>query len=196
MDGTPLLTVGERIVVHLGQFAPHADAYVCPRGMAQVGIAESLGISRAHAAIELKRQREAGRVDVRIAHVTGLPTRRKVYHLTPRGEAVARLVRDRATRRTVEIVLADGRLETVSGARALELLRRHGVGEGRAVLLVLTRARLDIRDPALRRRIVARATSAEARARAAFRRRFQDPVAWQLTVVLGPPHVPPVPAAA
>ena len=82
------LTIGERIVVHLSQFLRHQDEYVVPPGMAQSGIAESLGISRAHTAIELRRAMDAGRVEVRIAHVTGAPTRRKVYRLTPKGERV------------------------------------------------------------------------------------------------------------
>lgn len=198
MGGTRPLTIGERIVVHLSQFSGHADAYVCPAEMAQTGIALCLGISRAHAAIELRRQMDAGRVEVRIAHVTGLPTRRKVYHLTPKGEGLARNVRARARDRTVELVLPDGREEMTAGPRALEVLRRHGVAEGRAVLLVLTRMRIDTRLPSVRRPLPwrPRVPSPEARASRDFHRRFRDPFAWQLQVVLGPPHVPPVPAAA
>lgn len=198
MEGTRTVTIGERIVVHLSQYARHQDAYVCPPEMSQAGIAHCLGISRAHAAIELKRQMTAGRVEVRIAHVTGMPTRRKVYRLTPRGEGVARLVRERALRRTAHLVLPNGQSEAMLAPRALEVLRRHGVAEGRALLLLLTRRRIDLRQAGIRRpppRIVP-TRDLEARAHAAFARTFYRPVAWQFEVLLGPPHAPPVRAAA
>lgn len=192
------LTVGERIVVHLFQFARHADAFVCPPEMAQAGIAADLGISRAHAAIELRRQMDAGRVAVRLAHVKGLPTRRKVYHLTERGRDLAREVRRRATTGPVEIALPDGSCMSVPGERAFEVLRRHGVGEGRAILLLASHQRVDVLE-ARRRRPISPAVpgrSAEVRAHDAFTRTFRRPYAWHLDVVLGPPHAPPVPAAA
>ena len=191
-------TIGERIVVHLSQYRRQGDAYVAPPEMSQGGIATALGISRAHAAIELKRAREAGRVEVRMAHVTGAPTRRKVYRLTPKGEGLARAVRNRVLGRIVELVLPDGRAEVMPGLPALQALRRFGVAEGRAVLLLLSRTRIDVRQPNVRRpsppQISAR--SPEARAVLAFERVFVRPVAWQFDVVLGPPHAPPVPAAA
>ena len=191
-------TIGERIVVHLSQYLRHGDAYVAPPEMSQGGIATALGISRAHAAIELKRAMEAGRVEVRMAHVTGAPTRRKVYRLTPKGAGVARAVRNRVLGRVVELVLPDGRSQVLPGLPALHTLRRFGVAEGRAVLLLLSRTRIDVRQPSVRRpsppQIPAR--SPEARAALAFERAFVRPVAWQFDVVLGPPHAPPVPAAA
>lgn len=194
------LTIGERILVHLSQYVQHYEAYVCPPEMAQSGIATCLGISRAHAAIELKRQMAAGRVTVRLAHVTGMPTRRKVYALTPPGVEIVRRVRERAFDRTVELVLPDGGAEAVPGARALEILRRHGVGEGRAVLLLLTRERIDVRAPGVRHPVPLRphppVRSPEMHASDAFRHAFVRPIAWQFEVVLGPPHAPPVPAAA
>ena len=185
------LTIGERIAVHLSQYARHQDDYVVPPEMSQTGIAGSLGISRAHAAIELKRAIEAKRVEVRIGHVTGSPTRRKVYRLTPRGLDLARSVRDRVVSRMVEVVHPDGRAEPLPGPRVLEVLRRHGVGEGRAVLLVLSRSLIDIRSPTVRGASGPRMTPyAEDRGRIAFERAFVHPYAWQLRVVLGPPHRP------
>ncbi len=197
MDETRTLTVGEQIVVHLSQYHRHEDSFVCPPEVAQAGIADTLGISRAHAAIELKRALTAGRIEVRVAHVTGAPTRRKVYRLTPKGEGIARRARTRVLTQPVELVLPSGGVETVPGRQALEILRVHGVSEGRAVFLLLARRRIDLRDlgvrPAFRPRA---AKSGEALARTAFHRAFVRPVAWQSEVVLGPPHVPPVPAAA
>ena len=193
------VTIGERIVVHLAQYARVQDEYVVPPELGQSGIAHSLGISRAHAAIELKRAMDAGRVEVRTAHITGYPTRRKVYRLTSKGEGIARAVRDRALGRVVELVLPDGRVETMPGPEALDALRRHKVAEARAVLLLLTRRRIDVRGSGQRRRMpppppIAR--SPEVRARAAFSRVFARPYEWHVSVTLGPPHAPPVGVAA
>lgn len=191
------VTVGEQIVVHLSQYARVQDEYVVPPEVSQVGIAATLGLSRAHVAIELKRQIEAGRVEVRVAHVAGAPTRRKVYRLTGRGESAANAVRARALARSVELVLPDGRVERMSGRQALNVLRGAGVAEGRAILMILLSPRIDARRPPARlpvRRAPVR--SPEARARAAFVRAYVRPFAWQLAVVQGPPHAPPVPVAA
>ena len=195
MTETRALTIGERIVVHLFQYARNQDAFVCPVEMSQAGIADSLGISRAHAAIELKRQMDAGRVVTRVAHVMGAPTRRKVYTLTPKGFLIADSVRARAAHRSVEVVGLDGRSVRMPGLRALETARRHGVREGRAVLLVLMGGRIDLRETSAGRS-VGPVRAPEVRARLSFDAAFVRPVAWQLEVVLGPPHAPPVPAAA
>ena len=50
MPGT--LTVGERIILHLGQYSKYLDSYDAPLDVSQDGIAAALRISRAHAAIE------------------------------------------------------------------------------------------------------------------------------------------------
>ena len=140
------------------------------------------------------------RAQLRIGHVAGMPSRRKVYRLTSNGEGIARSLRNRALARTVAIMFEDGRVESLPGPQALEALRRRGVAEGRSVLLILTRGRIDLRQPGLRRAPLppphGRVLSAEARARAAFDAAFVRPYAWQLEVVLGPPHVPPVAVAA
>ncbi|OPX61219.1 MAG: Tetratricopeptide repeat protein [Methanomassiliicoccales archaeon PtaB.Bin215] len=60
-------------------------------------------ISRAHAAIELKKLKEAGTVTERIAHIRAGPVKRKVYFLTEMGEAKARNLKDFASRQGIEI---------------------------------------------------------------------------------------------
>jgi len=186
------MTVGEKIVVHLSQYVHQHDAFVCPPEMGQSGIAECLSISRAHAAIELRRQMDAGRILMRVAHVTGAPTRRKVYHLTARGAEVARTVRDRAARRTLVLVYADGTEETMEGGRILWILRRQGLREGRAVWLILTQSRIDLREPLA----TGPNLGSNPSLRFGFDAAFVRPGVWQLAVVLGPPHVPPIPAGA
>ncbi len=197
MNHTRPLTVGERIAVHLSQYLRVQDEYVVPTGMSQEGIATSLRISRAHAAIELKRAMAAGRVEMRVGHVAGRGSRRKIYRLTSRGEGLARAVRERAFRRTVEVVLPDG-AEALPGLQAIETLRRHGVPEARAVLMLLSADQIDVQraveQPALAP--PARPADAESRAREAFEAAFVRPYEWQRDVVLGPPYAPPVRVAA
>lgn len=88
------LTVGERIVLHLAQYSRLQDDFDVPIDVSQDGIAAALRISRAHAAIELKKLKESEEVRERLAHIRRGKTKRKVYFLTPRGESRAGNVRE------------------------------------------------------------------------------------------------------
>ena len=132
----PGVTVGERIVVHLSGFLRHADAYEVPVEMTQDGIGAALGISRAHVALELKRLREAGKVEERMAHVASARTRRKVYDLTPSGQELARRMREHARTRTVTVLAPEGARE-MPGADALDALRAAGVREAEGIQRIL-----------------------------------------------------------
>ena len=83
------LTVSERIMYHLSSFVKYEDKYEVPFHLTQDGISGSCGISRAHAAIELKKLRASGLVDERLSHVRRGKTRRKVYLLSHAGKARA-----------------------------------------------------------------------------------------------------------
>ena len=131
------VTVGERVLVHLSWYLRYSDAFECPRETTQDGIAAALGISRAHAALELKRLKTSARVEERMAHVAGARSRRKVYFLTPAGAGAARALRDHA--RAKRVLLADGdHREEVPGAEAIESLKARGIREPEATQLVLS----------------------------------------------------------
>ena len=83
---TQSLTVGERILFHLFQNLKSEDKYEVPFDVTQDGIAQSCGISRAHAAIELKKLRETNQIIEKLSHVKRAKSRRKVYSLTPEGK--------------------------------------------------------------------------------------------------------------
>jgi len=140
------VTVGERILVHLSGFLRHADAYECPIEMTQDGIATSLALSRAHVALELKRLKTTGRVQERMAHVANARSRRKVYELTLGGQEVARRMREHARARPVRLAGPDG-LRDVSGAEAVEALRRAGLRESEAVQRILAADVIEIPQP-------------------------------------------------
>ena len=130
------VTVGERILVHLSWYLRFSDAFECPRETTQDGIAEGLGISRAHAALELKRLKTSAKVEERMAHVAGARSRRKVYFLTPAGAGASRALRDHARAKPVLLVDGAGRRE-VPGAEAIESLKARGVREPEATQLIL-----------------------------------------------------------
>ena len=90
-------TIRERALLHLSRF-PNIDPreiFNIPFDLTQDGIATVLGISRAHASIELKKLKESGKVDDWQAHIKGSGTKRRAYYLLPDGTAEAALLRKR-----------------------------------------------------------------------------------------------------
>jgi tetratricopeptide (TPR) repeat protein len=83
------LTVSERILFHLQSFTKYEDKYEVPYHLTQDGISQSCGISRAHAAIELKKLKASGLVEERLSHVRRGKARRKVYLLSHEGKSKA-----------------------------------------------------------------------------------------------------------
>lgn len=104
------LTIAERIILYLSNYSKFQEDYDVPPDVSQDGIASALRISRAHAAIELKKLKESEEVSERLAHIRRGKTRRKVYFLTVKGEERAREIRDYAEREGIDIVpLLDSR---------------------------------------------------------------------------------------
>ncbi len=79
------LTVAERIVEVLRELPLDGLTYMdtWPTAATQDGISQALGISRAHAALELKRLFARGRVERMKAHVAGGKLIRCVYRIDP-----------------------------------------------------------------------------------------------------------------
>ncbi len=86
------LTVSERILYHLSAYVKFEDKYESPFDVTQDGISQACSISRAHAAIELKKLKAAAIVDERLSHVRRGKSRRKVYFLTMAGKTKASAV--------------------------------------------------------------------------------------------------------
>lgn len=83
------LTVSERILFHLNGYVKYEDKYEVPFDITQDGISQACQISRAHAAIELKKLRDSGTVEEKLCHVRRGKSRRKVYFLTQDGKSRA-----------------------------------------------------------------------------------------------------------
>jgi len=78
-------TVKQRIIAHLHRLsyrvAGVSSYSYLPITVCQDGIAEAVGVSRPHAAIELGHLEEEGVVGSKLSHVYGTHRRRKVYYL-------------------------------------------------------------------------------------------------------------------
>jgi hypothetical protein len=97
------VTVGERIILHLAQFSKYLNSFDAPPEVSQDGIAEAIRISRAHAAIELKKLKEHEDVVERMSHIRRGPTKRKVYFLTESGEKRAKNLKDYVESQGIDI---------------------------------------------------------------------------------------------
>jgi tetratricopeptide (TPR) repeat protein len=115
MGGT--LTVSERILYHLQSYIKYEDKYDVPFDVTQDGISQACSISRAHAAIELKKLKMSRIVDERLSHVRRGKTRRKVYFLTPEGKAKAAVVVQYAKENGIETLVDPSKIlpELTSG---------------------------------------------------------------------------------
>ncbi|MDR3282949.1 MAG: hypothetical protein LBS92_04995, partial [Candidatus Methanoplasma sp.] len=91
------ITVKERAVLHLSRFPEMGpkDIFNVPFDLTQDGIASVLGISRAHASLELKKLKETGKICDWQAHVRGGNSKRRAYCLLPDGFADAETLRKR-----------------------------------------------------------------------------------------------------
>ena len=74
-----------RVLRYLKDFKPEQHEYVAPFSLTQNGIAENVGISRAHCSLVLKDLVNRDLVESRLVYVVGGKRRRKVYVVTSRG---------------------------------------------------------------------------------------------------------------
>jgi tetratricopeptide (TPR) repeat protein len=126
------LTVSERIMFHLNSYVKFEDKFEVPFDMTQDGISQACAISRAHAAIELKKLKGAGLVEERLTHIRKGKSRRKAYFLTAAGKGkasdVVQYVKENDIRTHVDPSrvrpeLSSGRLWTARRSSPLPALR-------------------------------------------------------------------------
>jgi DNA-binding MarR family transcriptional regulator len=103
-----LVTVNERVLLHLREFAlPRFRAEVPPQ-VTQEGIAEALGIRPNHVPRAVRRLISEGTVEELLSHVSGYARRRKAYFLTEKGLSIAEGVWRRVSAVQVDVALDDG----------------------------------------------------------------------------------------
>lgn len=99
------LNIGQKIIMHLDRFrnTDPTNIYNIPWDLTQDGIATSLRISRAHTSIEVKKLKEAGKVEERQTHIKGGKVKRKSYILTPVGAEEVPHIRKYAEENGIDI---------------------------------------------------------------------------------------------
>lgn len=79
-----------QVLGYLRAYDPEQCYYMAPFDLTQDGIAEALEISRAHAALLLKRMADRGLTESSLAYIQGRKRRRLAYRLTHFGLSVSR----------------------------------------------------------------------------------------------------------
>ena len=83
------LTSDKRIILHLHRNRKQFDSFEAPFTLSQDGVAEALGMLRNNVSRSLTQLLKDSLIVERLAHVSGMKRRRKVYTLTPEGERIA-----------------------------------------------------------------------------------------------------------
>jgi hypothetical protein len=97
-----VLRTSQRLLIHLAGQGTLGPYDVALPGMTQAGIGEALGVRQNALTNVLRRLADAGLLEVELRHVKGQPRRLKVYRLTPRGQILARELRQRRPPRAAE----------------------------------------------------------------------------------------------
>jgi tetratricopeptide (TPR) repeat protein/DNA-binding MarR family transcriptional regulator len=113
-----VLSLNERLILHLSEMDKHKDDPEVPVGASQEGIAQRLGTGVHTVSRMLSSIVKEGLVSERLAHVRGAPKRRKAYSLTEMGMKVAQSLRtDIAGRKMV--LEHDGKAQEMSFEEAI-----------------------------------------------------------------------------
>jgi len=91
--GRVRVTVNQKILVHLLDYARAGDRSDAPRETTQQGIADVLHARRSHVTLALNALEERGLVESRTTRIVAGTRRKKAYDLTPYGYARARETR-------------------------------------------------------------------------------------------------------
>lgn len=103
-----LLTVRERVSLHLllqNRFALDSDS---PKTVTQEGVAKAVEVGRNNVAKVLAEMGKDGVLDTFTRHVKGLPSVRKVYFLTPKGLEEAKTIKQELESSEVEVIDLNG----------------------------------------------------------------------------------------
>jgi ATP/maltotriose-dependent transcriptional regulator MalT/DNA-binding MarR family transcriptional regulator len=106
MPKKQLLTVSEKILLHLKEHGKYEEMFEVPYSLTQNGIAEVVKARRSYVSQATKELAEKGLVEDRLCHVKGEGRRRKTYFLTPSGKMEATKVRDHVE--NLKVMIEDG----------------------------------------------------------------------------------------
>ncbi len=102
------LTVQERILIHLSEYARFIDNIEVPFAITQEGIAQAIGVVRSAIPRAIKKLISDNKVKEILAHVTGVSRRRKVYHLTTDGLVSALNIKEKLSNLEIYLLESNG----------------------------------------------------------------------------------------
>ena len=137
--GKSLLTVNEKMVLHLRRYDRYYDDFIVPPEVSQNGIAGALGTSQNHISKAAKKLLALQAITSRLARVEGEPRRKKVYFLTSKGFEIADDIRFKFTKKVLLIRDRDGMLQKILFKDLDHHLQRHGHGSGLDIILKASR---------------------------------------------------------
>jgi DNA-binding MarR family transcriptional regulator len=140
--GKSLLTVNEKMVLHLRRYDRYYDDFIVPPEVSQNGIAGALGTSQNHISKAAKKLLAMKAISSRLARVEGEPRRKKVYFLTTRGFELAQEIHTKLTTKVLIIRDRNGMLKKV----LFKDLDQHLQGMGTGLELILKAGREGILD--------------------------------------------------
>lgn len=135
--GKCLLTVNEKMVLHLRRFDRYFDDFIVPPEVSQNGIAGALGTSQNHISKAAKKLLTLEAITSRLARVDGEPRRKKVYFLTTKGFQVAEEIRFKLSKKHLFIRDRSGMLKEILFKDLDHYLQ--GTGTGLDVILKASR---------------------------------------------------------
>ena len=140
--GKSLLTVNEKMVLHLRRYDRYFDDFIVPSEVSQNGIAGALGTSQNHISKAAKKLLALDAITSRLARVEGEPRRKKVYFLTSKGFQIAEEIRYKLSKKHLFIRDRDGMLKEI----LFKDLDYYLQGNGSGLELILKAGREGILD--------------------------------------------------
>jgi len=116
----PLLTVQDRIVLHLMDYQNFSDKYEVPAQVTQRGIGEAIEIAWSNVPRAMKKLVTDGIVEEKSARIKGDKRKKKAYFLTHKGYSSALALKQEMGTRPIVVVDGDTQREVLTGDLAKE----------------------------------------------------------------------------
>jgi hypothetical protein len=138
-----LMTVNERVMIHLLRYYRFADEFEVPFDLTQYGIAHFIGIQQKHVPRAMKKLMDEEMVEERVSHIIKSPRKQKVYFLTQEGFGFANNLKDRLMESVIRYQTEIEVYDEIPLSQAIERL-----GEGVTILdIILNLTEDNILDP-------------------------------------------------
>ncbi len=121
-----LLTVRERVILHLLAYQRYLQDSDAPAAITQEGIADAVEVGRNNVSKIVNTMHDEGIIEVQTKHVKGFASVKKVYFLTPSGYQDALNLKVEIERTRINIIDFDGKVhEDEMGKLSLYLPKRY-----------------------------------------------------------------------